>query len=624
MTRFSCDVYRTDDTILIHQRSGRFSLVHLMLFLFFTLMSWVFLSFYLKELRDPNELAKPDAFLGFWILFSAGFALFSLFSIPFQYFKSLTIRIDPETVRYDYRSLCFRRSLAFRRTAAVRLTTNATERENPLEYALALGDDARSISWTLSDRRELLWLSREIQTYLETVSVAVAVGDPPKVSFADAECGLELLSNKSFHGKPLLRTIPPTELVAEKSETETPGRIEVRCGRCNRVVPPENVDPDAAISVCEQCGAIRRLVDLLRFPAPHGSRYSCWIEGNTLQIRKYFNNEAYSLLAYVWFFFAVSLFLLLTAYLEAPLIFAGVGLIFLAWSIWMITDRVVVHITPEKCRITRIPCLIPFTEEIPREDLYKAVRERSWIPNRDVVRLYYRGGSVDLETVIPGYDSQTLGRLNHYLFTVPPAHPKPGSARVYLGGCDADTQEVKPYCPDCGLPISTGEFDLAQQRGTCERCGREFRFSETSIMSFPDAMPPTSKRLKIEKGDRRLRIDWCPETWSGKEWKGLRVIAFFFLFLIFTQRSSPLVSKSFDPYDFLSFAAPLLVMFSIFFLFAFIRGRTQWTILFDRDKLEISYRFWFWRDKRTIPREKIACFSLYEKSRDDSGQRSTI
>ena len=598
MKRYSCDLYRTNNAILIHQRPGRFAAARPQLVSFII---------YAALFAFTANLLRPDYFTYCFCFLLALAACHHLVLIPYTYFRTITLRIDPATVRLDRWSCGFRRSRVFRRTNSTRLSSEGFNK-------LFLGDGKQSFSLTVSCESELLWLNREIQAYLQAVPAMLAVCDPPKPSFSDADCGEQLLITRQFQGEPLQRIPPPSERAAEESVTENTGRIEVRCGNCNKVVPPENVDGDSAIAVCRHCGAIRQLADLMRFPLPADSRYFYQLQGDTLLVRKESTRDYLPMMLLGVAFLPLGfLVFFLSGFTIMPSI-GIIGICIVVFAVWLAFDRRIVRITPDKCTLVRIPFFVLFVQEVPRKDVYKAARISSWIPGRDLIRLYYRGGSITLETVAQGYDSVLLGQINHYLYTVPPTDMTPRGVRVYLGGSESKTQEVRPYCPDCGHVIDSQGFDLAMLRGTCDKCNREFPFAESQIMVYRDAVPPKFDRLSYEKGEGRLRIDlhqdWRFSSWG--HWFGLIIVFFIFIFW-------PLFSK-YELFEgknliFGIFYALIILVISMPRLLPLL---TQWTIYFDMKKLEISYRCLFISEKRMIPRGKIATFSSCEKKAEET------
>ena len=384
--------------------------------------------------------------------------------------------------------------------------------------------------------------------------------------------------------------------------------IEIRCGNCNNVIPPENVDIDAAIVVCRRCGAIRRIVELMRLPVAGDSRYTYQREGDTLTVRK----EA------TWDYLPMLLlgagFCLLGFLLSAGGLFfmweaCAIGIGIMLFATWLSVDRRTIRITPEKCQITWTPFFIPFTREIPRRDVHKAVRQQTALRflGRETVRLGYGDGFINLESVAANYDSTLLGAINHYLYTVPPADRTPRSDRIFLGGKESQTQEVKPYCPDCGHVILTENFDLASQRGTCDLCGREFSLAESPVMAYPDAAWPDSLRLKYEKEDGRLRIAWRQE-WRLSEWvpeflsQAIWLSILLWLFVLADKDPANAAG--------LTFFVILTIVMCLNTLWGLM---VEWVIDFNAENLEISYKCLFFHGRQTMPRDKIAVFSLHEQ-----------
>jgi len=387
--------------------------------------------------------------------------------------------------------------------------------------------------------------------------------------------------------------------------------ITIRCGKCDAIIPPENVDADTAIVVCRECGAIRRLVELMRFPVPRNSRYTYQREGDTIVVRKHATWEH---LSAALFFVAISLLFFFNALLmlavegEGLTIwsigFFGFSILFL-WVILLSVDRRTIRITPEKCQITRNPLGIPVTEEIPRNDVSKAVRQHTILNfmGRETIRLDCNCGFINLGTVAAGYDSVLLGAINHYLYTVPPADMTPRTNRMTLGGKVSDTQEVKPYCPDCGHVICTENFVLASLRGKCDQCGREFSLSESPTMAYSDASWPNTGHLSYEKEDGRLRIEWREKPSIALTREAAPVVMGLLVgrwFGFFTMENIP----------FLVLVGILVILWCWMLL---LKLTVRWTIDFDAEKLEISYRCLFFSGTQTIPRSKIAVFSLYDQ-----------
>jgi ribosomal protein S27AE len=176
----------------------------------------------------------------------------------------------------------------------------------------------------------------------------------------------------------------------------------------------------------------------------------------------------------------------------------------------------------------------------------------------------------------------------------------PRSVRVYLGGSESKTQEVKPYCPDCGHVICAENLDLVSQLGECDQCGLEFPLAKSPIMAYSEATWPDFARLSYEKEDGWLRIDWHREGFFSMIINSLLLI--FTLFFLYWM-------AEFKWEKFL----PATIFIPIVLLPGLLRLLTRWTIDFDMKKLEISYNCLFFRGKQTMLRKEIAAFSLHEK-----------
>ena len=384
------------------------------------------------------------------------------------------------------------------------------------------------------------------------------------------------------------------------------GCIEIRCGDCDTVVPAENVDVDTAIAVCRECGAVRRLADLMRVPIPADSRYTYKIQGNTITVRKEATWDFFPMMLLGAGFCLMELLLFMLLGLSTGIGIAGICI--LLFSTWLAFDRRTVCITPDTCRLTWNPFFLPFTKEIPRNDVYRVVRKSSWIGVRNTIRLYYRGGSIALEAVAPNGDSCLLGALNHYLYTVPPTDPVARGVWVYFGGSKSKTQKVKSYCPDCGSLIDAKNLDLASQHGTCGECGCEFPLAESRVIAYPEADWPMSRHLNYEKKDGRLRIGWCPGL-SRKILEPLLWIVCLACGVVFALDIAMPLQLLWKTYWM------MILLFTISHIFYLPRNMTQWTIDFDMERLEISYKCWFFGETQTIPCGKIAAFSLHEEKK---------
>ncbi len=383
--------------------------------------------------------------------------------------------------------------------------------------------------------------------------------------------------------------------------------IIVRCGKCDAIVPPEQVDAEAAISVCEQCGAVRFLKELEQTVPLSLGRYSFQQKGEKFR--------AWQTCGLGYLPFALFALLLLALMLYAslgtvPVLIAAIASV---WTLWLFLEWRILRIDPEVCRLIYSPFLIPFVFKVPRRDIDKAVRESSCIPNRDVVRLYYRGGSFAVEYVRPGQDSLILGRLNHYLYTVPPADPNPQAAPVVLGGREAETAEVRPYCPACGHKVRTENLDFSRLEGKCDACGREYRFAESPLRIFPQTPPSTLEGVKVEKNDERIRIDWQSTFQTGEMITFLVVFVGIILIDYLRDYFGEVPPASW----FLGRLCTFGVLALIFFVRALPESLGRWTIDFDREKFEVIYRFGFLRFRRIFPRDEIVAFSLNDGSWDE-------
>ncbi len=613
MSRHSTDIYRTDNAILIHDLPGRPVRMQVWMLLLYIALTVFIAGISFSDADDRFDWFSVVATLGF-----SGVSLYFAFSIVYARCATRIIRIDSRAIRLDRRFLSFCRSRVFQRTPETRIQRSYDNGQ----YRLILGTDERSVSWAVSGSEEQRWVFDEIQKFLATVPAATGSFEPTKPTFEDPDCGETLLESKEFEGQTLERILSPTEKAAKADDAEIPDgarRPYVRCGKCNAVVPHGKVLPDQGLALCEQCGTLCRLTDLFPAPLPPDGVYTVRRTEETLEVRKDCNYRLLPLAIFCWPIFGLSMYTLIGDYQHGDFsghFFVSVILIatgcFSLWLLWAIADRRAIFIDSERCRLTWNPFFIPWTKTIPRQDILKAARGQAGTLNREAVRLYYRGGSFLVEPIMPGGGSFLLGILNHYLYTVPPANPRSGKTRTYLGGGTSEYAEVRTYCPDCGCPAPSDNLDFDRQQAVCGSCRRVFTFAESPLRVFPEADRPISNRLQIEKSSERVQITWAADP---SIWKWLDYWQPFFIVILFVSLSD--LSKD----GFFRFTNIFLLgLFLIGFSPGLLQRRfTKWSILLDRKNLEISCKTLFWKAVRTIPRDRIFAFSLNdEKEFDDA------
>ncbi len=618
MSRHTTDIYRTASAILIHTRPGRPARTQIGLLLL-CIVPIVYCTMILfNSGRDHFAWNYAIPVLGF-----LGASLYFAFSIVYTCCTTRIIRIDSRTVRLDRRFLSFRRSRIFPRTPETRMQ----RKYDNGQYRLILGTAERSISWAVSGSEELRWVFDEIQKFLVTVPAATGSFDSTKPRFTDADCGEALLESRKFEGRTFERVLSPTEKAAKADDAEIPDgarRPYVRCGKCNAVVPHGKVLPDQGLALCEQCGTLCRLADLFPAPLPPDSLYTVRRTEETLEIRKNCDYRFLPLAIFCWGFlgFAILAAIRQIEFLEIFfLVVVGCCSLWSLWSLWAVVDRRGICIDPERCRLTWNPFFIPWTITIPRQDLLKAGREQARFSNRETVRLLYRGGSFLVEPIIPGGGSFLLGILNHHLYTVPPANPRSGKTRTYLGGGTSEYAEVRTYCPDCGSPAPSANLDFDRQQAVCGSCRRVFTFSESPLRVFPAADRPISNRLQVAKNAERVQITWAaePAFWKRFEICGPAFAAMLVMVLISLGMDGAITLHM----------LMLMIISGLFILIITLpvglrRHFAKWSILLDRKNLEISCQNLFWKAVRTIPREKIFAFSLKEKNYDEAKREGPV
>ena len=623
MHKFSTSIYRTDNAILIADIPGKWGrnlFLPLGLLCFFAVIGLLWVGLLHDDIAryysDPDDLPRSLLFTVVFSLWTFGLLVSLLGSVLYGRFAARTIRIDAESVRVDWRFFFFRGSRVFRRTPETMLEKHS-EIFPPMRMnrTIGIGNRQNSYSWPVAYKEELDWIEAEIQRFFTEVPAVVASRDPHQMLYSKHDTGFHLLQSKDDLGQPLKPISPPSDQPASLPAEPQAGQLYVRCCHCSECLPSNRVLPDQALTVCNHCGSMLQIDDLVRFPFPLGSRFEAFQVKETLLVRQH--------LKFTFLNVGIVLFTLYASYvfssmfgdlhydrpsflgLDGPVWFIALAYGFL-WGMYSIYEQRTIEIDRETCYLRWSFLFLFWTWRIPRHKVFKATRRQSLFWNRDTIRLEYAGGNFVLERIPTNSDSVLLGVVNHYLFTTPALEPAPTETPTIIGGIETKHSEVRAYCPKCQSTVPSRNLNFAQLEGHCEACNETFTFAESPLRVFSEASKPLNTNLTIEKSDERIRFDFGANSPKDFIWAWLLPIGVV-LFLSFNSRSTRRESIEEWWFSFLFYITIVLLIFLPRFL---VSSFSRWTIYLDRNNLELTCRLLFLKYHRVVSRNNILSFSI--------------
>jgi len=659
-TRYSIDIYRTDDAILIHDRPGGWKRAILGLLMALGMVAVFMPGIILFALDVPKDF-------DFWkalplILFFAAIGWLPLLSFICILLLSLwriagheTLLIDRDSIRHDWWCFWGRRSRILPRPDQIRTETGPGFLMFGGRYGVKihLGKrqkwfGTRKIEKFLPTRSERKWLFDEIARFQQEVPVTQPVDETRSVEkglFSDGTCGMHLLDRLELHGKRLVRVLPDNESVASVETTDhlPPGVLQIRCIHCHRIMPRDHVSQERLIAKCPHCGTVFRLSELERTGLPQRSRVTICRDDESLTITQRPLRTGMPLCMVILFLLmdagCIALYLWLQQLFpgEDPLVFlrakdnpdVAIGAhvvrvlvvlhLFLILPLWAMFDKRTICIDRETLRITGSWFLLfRWKRTLPRVSVQRA-RSREWEMLFYQARLCYGNRSVFIGCRSMEETGAVCEEFNHFLYTVPPwpvehlVYPLPEPA--FVGGVDSGSPEIHLHCPDCGTQYPAASLDFPQQTAHCSHC--HTKTSLEQVISYPVNVVENKPAddLLVEKTDDRLSIQYSRHIEKGMKYFNLGATYFVVLmfggmvvwltYLLLTDEKADLFRNGLM---FSIFVLPLSIMV-VFIFFKLTQEANviyyEWAIHVTRSEMTLLHRYRNCEKTIVIPRGKI-------------------
>jgi len=671
--RYSIDIYRTDDAILIHDRPGGWKRAILGLLLSVAVL-FLFIVFCLAFYFEPPQRAAQDpVFTTTILLIFCGFVFIPLFMLGIASFVWLfffshwriggheTILIDRNSIRYDWWYFWGRRSRILPRPEKIQTETipGSGIIGGNFGVKMHLGKrqkwfGTRKIKKYLPTSSERKWLFDEIAKFQQEVPVTQPVDETRPVkkgSYSDPDYGENLLDTLELYGKRLVHVVPGNESATFDESTDhlPSGVLQVRCVKCHRIVPHDHVSQTRLIAKCPHCNAVFQLSELERTELSVKSRLHIRRDDDSLEIVQrplrtgmplimvtlFLLMDAVCIAFYLWLqqLFPGEDPLMLLRGEDNPDIMVGYQLVMmlavmhvvlLFLPLWTMFDRRTIWIDRETLQIIGSWLFVfRWKRTIPRI-FVKRARSRSWETLFCQARICYGGKSVYIGCSTEEEVAAICAEINHFLYTVPPwlmehlVFPPPKPA--FVGGVDSGSPEVGVHCPGCGTQYPASSLDFPQQAAHCSCCQK--RTSLEHVVSYPINVVENkpSDGLIVEKTDNCLSIQYSRHI--DKAMKYVNLVGFCCCMIIFGGLMFALIyilltdekMSTFGRYAMLIiFVLPMSTMILWIFFKLFQEKNAMycdWAIHVTRREVTLEHRYRKQERTIVIPREKIVRVEL--------------
>lgn len=653
MLRYSLDIYRTDDAILIHDGPGGWKRgwIGLAMSGFFGMMM---LSIPIGALWHASGIAEWYKALILPLFFMVVGAL-PIFSFVYVFLYSLwriygheTILIDREKIRIDWWCFWGHKSKIYPRPEKLQVEAS------PGLYMFGgmagmklrlckgfFGTDDMFLP-SVAERK---WFFDELLRFENEVPPSESfVHDPlrPKATLEDDESGKNLLVFLSLGGKPLKRIVPVFETVDESEEKTLPGVLAVRCTKYHEIVPRDHVLPDLALADCPHCGTVFELSELKtdKNISPE-TRLRIRRDADSLEITQ---NPLRN--SFVYWMFAI--FLLLDAFVVylyflfeqnmpgdnpfavfrenhelnreirvACFSLIASHIVCLSLPIWAFFDRRIIRIDREFLTVHGTWLFYSWRKTVSRSQLGQVKRNLLDFIFRNLVLRY------DSKFLLIGTEKESdvevlSARINHFLYTVPPLPDEnketDQSEPMCLGGVTSLDPVVRLHCPDCGAAIESEQLDFPQQTGTCPVCEKNIPVGNLVAWKVEYRESSKPNNIDVEQTDDTLEIRYTAD--HDKWLVRFNVAASWFVVVMFIGLMAGLLiafaqtERSLFDWLFLGGFFLLPMGIALCFIFWMLKQEAdafycEWTIRIDSERFEIEQRCKKWKNTVSIPRRQI-------------------
>jgi DNA-directed RNA polymerase subunit RPC12/RpoP len=289
--RYSIDIYRKDDAILIHDKPGGWkrALPGLILSLIpVYLMVLVCIGIYFDP-PQPNAAPPAEQPMGwddvgliiFGIFVLAPIFGFMLFSFAYIFLYSLwriggheTFVINRDSIRRDWWCFWGCRSRIYPRPETIITTIVPGSFFTGGSFGARFRIGKRWYQATdahLTSASERKWLFDELARFQKEVPVTQPIDEKrrtQKGSLTDLDSGMNILQDPEWHG--FRRVVPKSEsAVEEETEHGEPGMLALRCAKCHKIIPRAHVLPDKPLAKCPDCGFVFEPLEMKRHNLCH-------------------------------------------------------------------------------------------------------------------------------------------------------------------------------------------------------------------------------------------------------------------------------------------------------------------------------------------------------------------